>query len=366
MDRSRLAVIGVGHLGKEHARILSGHPDVELVGVVDARKEQADNIALRCQTKAYTHHRELLDKVDAAILAVPTSQHHAVARDFLSEGIPVLIEKPITSTPAEADELLYLARKRETHIQVGHIERFNPAFEQLLRHPMRPKFVRAQRLAPFTCRSLDVGVVLDLMIHDIDILLALVPAPVRQVEALGVSLLGSNEDLAQARLTFANGCIADLCSSRVHTGAVRHMDVWSAEGYAGVDFHQRRLTLVQPSERLHSLRSSGKKPDAETLSSLRLDPYSNLLQNCSLDCNHEGRPDQLTRELNDFIASVRTGSKVRVTGEHGREALVVAGMILDAIHRHAWEGEVVGPLGSIQLPDPVGPLFSTVSDRVAA
>ena len=167
---------------------------------------------------------------------------------------------------------------------------------------MRPKMINVQRLAPFSGRSLDIGVVLDLMIHDIDMLLTLVPAPVRQVEALGVSLLGGNEDLAQARLTFANGCVVHLSASRVHTSAVRRMDVWSAEGYAGVDFHQRQLTLVQPSQRLRSLREGRHTLDAATLASLRLDPFSNLLQHSSHDCTQDG-PDQLTRELNDFVAA---------------------------------------------------------------
>src|SRR5262249_10567172 len=153
------------------------------------------------------------------------------------------------------DELLWLSRRHGALVQVGHIERFNPAFEELIRHPMRPKLVHGQRLAPFSGRSLDIGVVLDLMIHDIDMLLSLVPAPVRQVEAMGVSMLGGHEDLAQARLTFANGCVASLSASRLHVGAVRRMDVWAAEGYAGVDFHARRLTLMQPSERLRRVQS---------------------------------------------------------------------------------------------------------------
>jgi predicted dehydrogenase len=367
MERTRLAVVGVGHLGKEHARILSGHPDVQLVGVVDARPEQADAVAERCRTKPYTDYRDLIDRIDAAVIAVPTVNHHAVASDFLNQGVSLLIEKPIAGTVREADDLLYLARENKALVQVGHIERFNPAFEQLMRHSMRPKMVNVQRLAPFSGRSLDIGVVLDLMIHDIDMLLSLVPAPVRHAEAIGVSLLGGNEDLAQARLVFANGCVAHLSASRVHTSAVRRMDVWSAEGYAGVDFHQRRLTLVQPSELLRSLQAGRQQPNAAAaaVASLRLDPYSNLLQTCDLDCNREG-PDQLTRELSEFVASVRTGSKVRVSGEQGREALVIAGMILDAIHRHAWEGEVFGPLGPVNLPAPIGHLFTTSSDRVAA
>ncbi len=365
MKRSRLAVIGVGHLGKEHARILSTHPDVELVGVVDPRPEQAENVALRCQSHAFTDYRSLLDTVDAAVLAVPTIHHHAVACDFLRRGVSLLIEKPIATTVAEADELLYLARKNGALLQVGHIERFNPVFEQLIQHPMRPKMVNGQRLAGFSGRSLDIGVVLDLMIHDIDMLLTLVPAPVRQVDAVGVSVLGGQEDLAQARLTFANGCVANLTASRLHTEPVRRMDIWSAEGYAGADFHHRQLTLVQPSERLRFLQASRQALDANVLGSLRADPFAVLLQRRDHEIAWEG-PDQLTRELEEFVSALRTGSAVRVTGEQGREALAVASLILDSIQRHAWEGEVVGPMGPLSLPPHLGPLFTTGSDQAAA
>jgi predicted dehydrogenase len=365
MERSRLAVIGVGHLGKEHARILADHPQVELVGVVDARGEQAKSVAERCKTSFYTDHRPLLDQVDAAVLAVPTVHHHAVACDFLRKGVSLLIEKPIATTVAQADELLYLARQHDALLQVGHVERFNPVFEQLICHPIRPKLVNGQRLAGFSGRSLDIGVVLDLMIHDIDMLLTLVPAPVREVDAVGVSVLGGQEDLAQARLTFANGCIANLTASRLHSEPVRRMDVWSAEGYAGADFHHRKLTFVQPSERLRSVQASQQPLDATVLASLRADPFAVLLQRREHAIAWEG-PDQLTRELKEFVSSLRTGSKVRVTGQQGREALAVAHLILDSIHRHAWEGEVAGPMGPHTLPQPVGPLFTTGSNRVAA
>jgi predicted dehydrogenase len=359
MDRARLAVIGVGHLGKEHARILAAHPEVELVAVVDARSEQAEAIGLRCRCQSLTDHTPLLKTIDAAVIAVPTTQHHAVACDFLACGVHLLIEKPITGTLAEADELLHLARRHGAIVQVGHVERFNPAFEELTRRPMRPKMVNAMRLAPFSGRSLDIGVVLDLMIHDIDMLLSLVPAPVRHAEAMGVCLLGGNEDLAHAQLTFATGCVAHLSASRVHSSAVRHMDVWSAEGYAAADFHKRQLTLVQPGEQLRALRTGRHAPI------LRPDLGPLLFERREYDCNCEG-PDQLTRELNEFVAAVRTGSKVRVTGEDGREALAVASMILDSIRRHAWEGEVMGPVGPTDLPVPAGTLFTPQSDRAAA
>lgn len=357
MQRTRLAVVGVGHLGKEHARILAALPQVELVGVVDARADQVAAVAQRCDTRPFTDHRPLLGQVEGAVVAVPTLHHHAVAGDFLRAGVPLLIEKPLATTLAEADDLLRLAHRHGAFVQVGHIERFNPAFEELSRLPLRPKLIQGQRLAPFSGRSLDIGVVLDLMIHDIDIALSLVRAPVRQVEALGVSVLGGQEDMAQARLTFANGCIAELSASRLHSGPVRRMELWSAEGFAAVDFQHRHLSLIQPSEQLRS-----RQP--VDIASFRADPGA-LLRRAEVDCTTNG-PDQLTRELEEFATAVRTGSAVRVTGEQGREALSVACQILDAIQRHNWEGEVEGPSGPYHLPAALGSLFPVEERRAAA
>ncbi len=227
MVRLRLAVIGVGHLGKEHARILSGLPGVELVGVADVNAAQAETVAQRCGTRAFGDYRSLLPLVDAAVVVVPTFQHHAVAADFLRRGIPILVEKPLAADVTQAAELVELARRQAVVLQVGHIERFNPAFEELTRRPFRPRFVSCERIGPFTGRSTDIGAVLDLMIHDLDLLLALVQCPVREVEALGLSVLGGHEDVAQARLLFENGCVANLSVSRVSAAAVRRMQMWA-------------------------------------------------------------------------------------------------------------------------------------------
>jgi predicted dehydrogenase len=208
MTRLRLGVIGVGHLGKEHARILAGMPDVELVGVVDAQPAQAEMIAQRFGTRSFADHRLLLPLVDAAVVVVPTVHHFKVACDFLARGVPLLIEKPMTGEVAEAEELVALAAEKNVILQVGHIERFNPAFEELQRRPLQPKFITCERYSGFSGRSTDIGVVLDLMIHDLDLLLSVVQSPVRHVEALGVAVLGGQEDMAQARLIFENGCVA--------------------------------------------------------------------------------------------------------------------------------------------------------------
>jgi predicted dehydrogenase len=319
-------VVGVGHLGKEHARILSTLPDVELVGVVDASANQAETVAQRCGTRAYGDHRALLSRVDAAVVAVPTTHHRAVAVDFLRQGIPLLVEKPMAVTVRQADEMMELAQRHQTFLQVGHIERFNPAFEQLQRRSIQPKYISCERYSGFSGRSIDIGVVLDLMIHDLDLVLTLVRAPLRNVEALGAAVLGGNEDLAQARLTFANGCVADLRASRVHQTPARRMHIFGPEGFIGVDFARRRLTCMQPGEHLSRLPH-----DAQMLASLKEDLFTRHIHVEEIDCTSEAG-DQLTRELQDFVRAAQTDHRPRVDGMAGRAALAAASRILDAIH----------------------------------
>jgi predicted dehydrogenase len=357
MSPLRVGVVGVGHLGKEHARILATLPDVELVGLVDPNISQVEAVAQRCRTRAFTDHRALIPLVDAAVIVVPTTHHHAVACDFLTHGLPLLVEKPMARTVQQAEEMTALAERRGALLQVGHIERFNPAFEELLRHPLQPKFITCERYSGFSGRSTDIGVVLDLMIHDLDLVLALVQAPVRDVEALGVSVLGGNEDLAQARVTFTNGCVADLRASRVHPTPVRCMQVFGPEGFAGVDFARRHLTLMQPAEHLRQRRL-----DAPALATLKTDLFGRHVQVRELDCN---AGDQLTRELQEFVQSVRTGQRPRVDGAAGRDALALAGRILASLHAHAWEG-TGGPVGPAHLPSPRGTLFLPPAKPMAA
>jgi predicted dehydrogenase len=362
MPRLRVGVVGVGHLGKEHARILASLPEVELVGIVDSSKSQVEAVAQRCQTRAYGDHRALLPLVDAAIIVVPTTHHHAIACDFLARGLPLLVEKPMARTARQAEEMVELAQRHGALLQIGHIERFNPAFEELLLHPMQPKFITCERYSGFSGRSTDIGVVLDLMIHDLDLVLALVRAPVRTVEALGVAVLGGNEDLAQARVTFANGCVADLKASRVHPTAVRYMQVFGPEGFAGVDFARRRLTLMQPAAPLRQRQIDSRHLDAPTLATLKTELFGRHVLVQELDCN---AGDQLTKELQEFIVSVRTGRQPRVDGAAGRDALVLANRILDSLHSHSWEG-TTGPAGPWHLPAPCGTLFLPPSQSKAA
>jgi predicted dehydrogenase len=362
MAALRLAVVGVGHLGKEHARILSAMPGVELVGVADVNAAQAEAVALRSGTRAHHDHHALVAEVDAAVIAVPTTYHHAVAGDFLRRGIPVLVEKPLASSRAQAQELVQLAQQQKVLLQVGHIERYNPAFEELCRRPLQPKFVSAERLGGFTGRSTDIGVVLDLMIHDLDLLLALVGSPVRSVEALGLSVLGGHEDVAQARITFQSGCVANISASRVSAAPVRRMQVWAPEGFAHADFARKHLTLVQPSEELRRWRAHPRF-DAATVAALKVELQGRHLQVLEIDCPP---CDQLTCELQDFVHCVRTGDRPRVGGEEGVAAISLATEVLASLRSHCWDGKLGGPTGPLDIPQPRGLLFPPAAGAAAA
>jgi predicted dehydrogenase len=362
MARLRMAVVGVGHLGKEHARILAGLGGVELVGVVDVNAEQAQAVARRVGCRAYTDFRAVLPLVDAACVVVPTAHHYAVAGEFLRHGIPLLIEKPLTLSAAQADVLLDLADRHGALIQVGHIERFNPVFQEIQCRPLRPKYVVCERAGPFSGRSLDIGVVLDLMVHDLDLVRTLVRSEVTAVEGLGLSLFGGQEDVANARLHFADGCVADFTASRASRSASRQMQLWAPEGYARLDFMNRRLTLIQPSDQMRRHGIDPRQLDAAALADFKQDLYGRHLQVQEIDL---AGGDQLTWELQHFVQCVQTGTRPCVSGEDGREVVALAERILDSLRAHAWEGSAEGPVGPLQLPAPRGVLLHA-PDREAA
>jgi predicted dehydrogenase len=364
MARLRLAVIGVGHLGKEHARILAALPEVELVAVVDTNVEQARAVARQHGTYGYPAIWPILPQVDAAVIAVPTCHHHATALPFLQQSIPLLIEKPITTTLAEAQELVSLAARNRTILQVGHIERFNPAFEAMLQRPMQPKYVECERLGRFTGRSVDIGAVLDLMIHDLDLLLAMVQSPVTSVHAIGAAVFGGHEDLVNARLAFANGCVANVTASRISPRPLRRMRVWGPEGYAKVDFARRRLTLVQPSEQVRRFGLDPCQLPPSARATIRDDLFGKYLQMQEVNGQRPG--DQLTCELRDFVQAVRTGRPPRVTGQQALEAMKVADWILREIRNHAWNGHTGGAKGPSGMPKPMGSLFLPPGREAAA
>ncbi|HWE37212.1 MAG TPA: Gfo/Idh/MocA family oxidoreductase [Isosphaeraceae bacterium] len=340
--RLRVGVVGVGHLGRHHARILAGTEGVELVGVADARLEQAEAVAAACHTSALRDYRELLGKVDAVTVAVPTALHREVAGAFLDLGIAAMVEKPLAGTHAEAEELVALAERRGVVLQVGHIERFNPALAALDSLRLRPKFIAAERLSTHTFRSTDIGVVFDLMIHDIDLILSFVAAPVRSVSAVGVSVFGALEDVASARVEFEDGTVADLTASRASYQALRRMRLWGAEGYATLDFASKQATLVRPSDSLRRGELELEGVDLSQPDAVRAHLFGTVLKVDQFQ--GEGR-EPLALELEDFVAAVRDGSRPRVAGTDALRAVALADRIVRCIHEHQWDGTPDGPTG---------------------
>jgi predicted dehydrogenase len=362
-QKLRVAVIGVGHLGQAHARVLSALSDVELVGVADANASQADLVATRHRTQAFTHFGPLLDLVDAACIVVPTVQHHVVATAFLEHGVHLLVEKPLAPSVEQADAIVNAARRNGCIVQVGHIERFNPAFESIAGKSIQPKLVECERHGPFTGRSADIGAVLDLMIHDLDLVSALDQSPVINVEAMGLSVFGGHEDMVKARLRLGSGCVADLTACRIAPVPKRTMRIWAPEGFAGIDFMTRKLSLVQPSDSLRQNGLNVAEFDAGVRDAIKTELFGKHLEQCEQLC--ESPLDQLTRELKHFVECVRTNRRPRVSGEEGRNAVALACRVLDCVRAHAWNGQAGGPQGANDWPTPNGKLFGK-SSRAAA
>lgn len=347
MRKIKVAVVGAGRLGGFHAQKLAARDDVELVAVVDPVEASRNRVAAECKTQALGDFRPVLAELDAAVIASPTRQHHAIAKELLSEGIHCLVEKPICTTVAEADELVDLAARRGAILQVGHVERFNPAFAAAADELGAPKYIEAVRTSPFTFRSTDVGAVLDMMIHDIDLVLSLAGSEVRRVEALGASVLGGHEDVANARIEFASGCVASLSTSRVSYETVRRMQAWSHTAFAAIDFGTRTADIVRPSQTLLERRF-----DVDALSPAEVEHYKKNLvaEHLPRQTRQFDAVDALALEAADFIDSVQHGRQPLVTGEAGRNALAVAAEILAAIRNHAWDDGREGLMGPMLEP----------------
>ena len=348
MNRLRVAVVGVGALGRHHARILSQLDNVELVAVADSQAERGQAVASQHQTRWVADYHELLNQVlvDAVSVVVPTFAHREVAGEFLEAGIPVLVEKPLAGNVDDAQELVDLASRKDVLLQVGHIERFNPAFQAAAPKITNPKYLRCERTSTYTFRSTDIGVVHDLMIHDIDLVLSLVKSPLRSCEAFGIGVMGQNEDAVQARLRFANGCVADLTASRVSPAASRSLTAWSASGCVTVDLHQRQVNCYSPGEALlygvPPLQRAAK-PGAD-LEALKKDVFGHFIKNETPTVDASG-PDALTQELMEFVHCVRTGDTPHVTGEDAYQAMIVADHVVKQVHAHQWDGHAHGAIG---------------------
>lgn len=304
----QLAVIGVGSLGQHHARLAGSLPGIALAGIVDTHRKRADHIARKLHTRGYTNYQSLLGQIDAAIIAVPTDKHYEVAHDMLSCGIHCLVEKPITDTLEQAENLVALAAEKNLILQIGHIERFNPAVIKAQDFIDRPMFIEANRLGPFDPRTDHIGVVMDLMIHDLDIILTLVNSSVESMESFGASLLSRHEDIAKVRLRFSNGCIADISSSRISLERFRKIRIFQQDSYITLDY-------MKPSLKIYRKKN-------QNIKSLRdLEIITPKLK----------KQDSLKSEIEHFVTCITSGNKPRVSGKHGRDALELAIEILKNI-----------------------------------
>jgi predicted dehydrogenase len=306
-EKIPVGVVGVGYAGGYHAEKYAASDKAELVGVADIDRNRALEIGAKLGAAAATDYRELFGKIRCVSVAVPTRLHYEVSRDFLAAGIDVLVEKPMAATLEEGRELVALAAEKGCVLQVGHLERFNPAIRRLENVIREPKFVECHRLAPFVERGTDVDVVFDLMIHDIDVIASLVRSPVKQVEAVGVPVLTDKPDIANARITFANGCIANVTSSRVSMKRERKVRFFQPDAYISIDYDQRRAQIYRkPEQGKGWLDIRGETVEFK-----------------------DG--DALADEIDSFLGAVRSRSRPVVSGEEGLAALEIASMISEQL-----------------------------------
>jgi predicted dehydrogenase len=337
-----VAVIGVGRMGHHHARIYAGMGQADLVAVVDHDLERARSVAADYGCKAYATTEQLLSahpQLAAATVSVPTLLHPQVAEQLLPRGIACLVEKPLAATVEQARALVALASEHGAVLQVGHTERFNPVVRAVTAMGLRPRFIDVHRVSPMTFRSLDVGVVMDMMIHDLDIVLTLVDEPVAKVDATGVAVLGEHEDIADARLVFESGCVANIGASRLALKTERKLHLISEEAYVSVDYQTGRGMAIRRSANASALAKVRQQlSEGADLSSLS---YLDLINVEQLDMDtsagHDA-VDPLTAQLTSFLAAVRSGSAPIVDGAAGSAAVELAQRIVAAIGAHRWAG----------------------------
>ncbi|MFH1062573.1 MAG: Gfo/Idh/MocA family oxidoreductase [Candidatus Omnitrophota bacterium] len=304
MKKIKVAVIGAGHLGKIHARIYAQCKDAELIGICDTDLDKAKTHAQSFSTTAYTDYTQLFDQADAVSIATPTSSHFKIAADFLQHKIHVMVEKPITKKIQEAEKLIKLAKKNKVLLQVGHVERFNPAIKMLSRFCKNPQFIECHRLSPYPLRGTDVSVILDLMIHDIDIVLSLVKSPLKSIHAIGVKAISSFEDIANVRLTFANGTVCNLTSSRISEDVLRKIRIFQKNSYISLDYALQKIVMY---------KKAGKKITKKEIFVEKKEP--------------------LVEELHSFIQCIKTGKSPIVQGQDAKKALKIALRITKIIRK---------------------------------
>jgi predicted dehydrogenase len=328
MTRTKVAVIGCGHLGTIHARLLATRVDAELVAVVDPVPESRQRVAEAHGCRALAEPQELVGLADAVVVAAPTCLHAEVSLPLLSQGLDLLIEKPIAADRREADEIVAAADRHGRIVAVGHVERFNPAWQMAVERCGRVVAVESARLAPFTFRSLDVGVVLDLMIHDIDLVLSLEPGKLTRVESQGLVATGGHEDAVRARLVFSSGLVADLSASRIHPTLSRRVSLWGTQGVVAADFNAKTVEVVAPSPVVKRGEFDAAAVPPADRAALKDRFFADILPRETLTV-----PDAnaIASEHDDFLAAVRSRRPALVPASAGAAALDVAMRVLDGL-----------------------------------
>ena len=336
MKTHRMAVIGVGSLGQHHASKLAGFDDVDLVAVVDPGVEQVEAVASKNNTQAMTSIFELPADLDGVIIATPTIYHLETARHFLKQGIATFVEKPLAVNVDEAQQLLDAASQGGAMMQVGHIERFNPAFQLAAERVGKPLYIRSQRVSPYTFRSTDIGVVHDLMIHDIDLALALTGETPVSVDAFGAVGIGPNEDMAVARFKMPSGCVVDITSSRMAPVPERNLQVWSDTGCVSANLHTRQVTSWKASSpflanpgMVHSIAAATADPRT-----LKDSVFGEWIETETVEGDS---CDQMSLELRDFVDSMANGIQPTVTGEEALKAMQVAEQVVGCLNLWSYQ-----------------------------
>ncbi|TWT90629.1 Dehydrogenase [Pseudobythopirellula maris] len=343
----RLLVIGAGKLGGYHANIASQLDGVELVAVADPSAEARAALAEKTGAEPVADYREAISRIDAAVVATPTVTHLDVAGELLAAGKHTLVEKPLAPSLAEADKLVRAARQAGVTLQVGHVERFNPALDAVREDLADPRFIQATRTSGYTFRSTDIGAVLDLMIHDIDLALDLAGSPVVGVEAMGFSVLGDHEDMVTAQLKFESGCVAQLTASRVSYELERRVQVFTDRAFVAVDLNTRKSTVVRPTDEVLERRFNVAALSSERKSELMAGLFDELLVRSE---SETPAVNAIEEEQKDFYAAIREGRSPRVSGEAGRDAVAVAERILECVEAHRWDGADAGRRGMFASP----------------
>lgn len=330
----KVAVVGAGHLGTFHARILDAHPACTLGWVVDSSPEKAERLATELGCASLTSITDLPADLDAVSVAVPTAFHADVATPLLERGVACLVEKPLASTVAEADRMIEAARRGGAALSVGHVERFQPGLRKVRAMGMRPRFIECHRLAPFSFRSMDIGVVHDLMIHDLDLILHLMGTEIESIDAAGGKILTDGEDMASVRLVFADGGRANVTASRASLSPMRRFRMFSSDSYVSLDFHKNYGLMVKKGPNWDAAKAELKALAPEELAKRNDFVEKEMLEIAELPLEGEERP--LQAEIDSFVTAVRDGRTPEVTGEDGRRALELADRIVAAISAQVW------------------------------